>query len=144
MIRTTPVMRGTVHPVRTLTVQPSVERAFGFVEMQVLDFADLYAGKLAAALSRQHPRDLFDIQPLLDEGRLDDRLWRTFLVYLISSPKPAAEILAPKKPQDFERTFAVHFQGMTREPVSPHRCWTFEHASCDVSQNCSIHAPAPS
>jgi hypothetical protein len=117
-IETTPVMRGTVHPVRTLTVQPSVERAFGFVEMQVLDFADLYAGKLAAALSRQHPRDLFDIQPLLDEGRVDDRLWHTFLVYLISSQKPAAEILAPKEPQDFERMFAVHFQGMTREPVS--------------------------
>jgi predicted nucleotidyltransferase component of viral defense system len=117
-IETTPVMRGTVHPVRTLTVQPSVERAFGFVEMQVLDFADLYAGKLAAALSRQHPRDLFDIQPLLDEGRLDDRLWRTFLVYVTSSSKPAAEILAPKEPQDFERTFTVHFQGMTREPVS--------------------------
>jgi predicted nucleotidyltransferase component of viral defense system len=117
-IETTPVMRGTVHPVRTLTVQPSVERAFGFVEMQVLDFADLYAGKLAAALSRQHPRDLFDIQPLLDEGRLDDRLWHTFLVYLVSSQKPAAEILAPKEPKEFERMFAVHFQGMTREPVS--------------------------
>lgn len=117
-IETTPVMRGTVHPVRTMTVQPGVERAFGFVEMQVLDFADLYAGKLAAALSRQHPRDLFDIRPLLEEGRLNDRLWRTFLVYLISTPKPAAEILAPKEPQDFERMFAVHFQGMTREPVS--------------------------
>jgi hypothetical protein len=26
----------------------------------VLDFADLYVGKLAAALSRQHPRDPFD------------------------------------------------------------------------------------
>ncbi len=117
-IETTPVMRGTVHPVRTLTVRPGVERAFGFVEMQVLDFADLYAGKLAAALSRQHPRDLFDIQPLLDEGRLDDRLWHTFLVYLTSSPKPAAEILAPKEPRDFEQTFTAHFQGMTREPVS--------------------------
>jgi predicted nucleotidyltransferase component of viral defense system len=117
-IETTPVMRGTVHPVRTLIVRPGVARAFGVVEMQVLDFADLYAGKLAAALSRQHPRDLFDIQPLLDEGRLDDRLWRTFLVYLTSSPKPAAEILAPKEPRDFEQTFTAHFQGMTREPVS--------------------------
>ena len=40
------------------------------------------------------------------------------MVYLISSQKPAAEILAPKEPQAFERMFAVHFQGMTREPVS--------------------------
>jgi len=117
-IETTPVMRGTVHPVRTLAVRPGVEHAFGFAEMQVLDFADLYAGKLAAALSRQHPRDLFDIQKLLDDGRLDERLWRTFLVYLTGSPKPAAEILVPPAPQDFERLFSAHFQGMTSEPVS--------------------------
>jgi len=42
-------------------------------EMQVLDFADLYAGKLSAALPRQHPRDLFDMQPLLDGDKLDER-----------------------------------------------------------------------
>nr|WP_265707055.1 nucleotidyl transferase AbiEii/AbiGii toxin family protein [Verminephrobacter aporrectodeae] len=64
-IETTPVMRGTVHPVRNMVVRPRVEEAFGFACAQVLDFADLYAGKLAAALSRQHPRDLFDIDPLL-------------------------------------------------------------------------------
>jgi hypothetical protein len=86
--------------------------------MQVLDFADLYAGKLSAALSRQHPRDLFDMRPLLADGRLDIRLWRTFLVYLTCSPKPAAEILALKEPRDFDQTFTAHFQGMTAEPVS--------------------------
>ena len=58
-------MRGTVHPVRTMVVRPRVEEAFGFAEVQVLAFADLYAGKLAAALSRQHPRDLFDVGLLL-------------------------------------------------------------------------------
>ncbi|MEZ5717811.1 MAG: nucleotidyl transferase AbiEii/AbiGii toxin family protein [Burkholderiaceae bacterium] len=42
-IETTPVMRGTVHPVRTMIVRPRVEEAFGFAEVQVLDFADLYA-----------------------------------------------------------------------------------------------------
>lgn len=117
-IETTPVMRGTVHPVRTLRVRPGVERDFGFAEIQVLDFADLYAGKLSAALSRQHPRDLFDMQPLLDDGRVDERLWRTFLVYLTCSPKPAAEMLAPQEPRDFERTFVAHFQGMTAAPVT--------------------------
>lgn len=117
-IETTPVMRGTVHPVRTMRVRPGVEQAFGFAEMQVLDFADLYAGKLSAALSRQHPRDLFDMQPLLDEGRLDEHLWRTFLVYLTCSPKPAAEMLFPQEPRDFERTFEAHFQGMTAAPVT--------------------------
>jgi hypothetical protein len=120
-IETTPVMRGTVHPVRTMRVRPAVEQNFGFAEMQVLDFADLYAGKLSAALSRQHPRDLFDMQPLLDDGRLDERLWRTFLVYLTCSPKPAAEMLAPQEPRDFHEVFTAHFQGMTSTPVTATR-----------------------
>ena len=117
-IETTPVMRGTVHPVRTMRVSPGVEQDFGFAEMQVLDFADLYAGKIAAALSRQHPRDLFDLHPLLAEGRISMHLWRTFLVYLTCSPRPAAELLAPQEPRDFEQLFAAHFEGMTATPVT--------------------------
>ncbi|HDZ47071.1 hypothetical protein LCGC14_0154360 [marine sediment metagenome] len=117
-IETTPVMRGTVHPVRTMVVQPEVEQAFGFASTQVLDFADLYAGKLAAALSRQHPRDLFDIGLLLEDERADASLWRTFLVYLTCSPKPAWELLAPREPVDFDAIFDAHFKGMTAKPVT--------------------------
>lgn len=117
-IETTPVMRGTVHPVRTLVVQPRVQAAFGFAQMQVLDFADLYAGKLAAALSRQHPRDWFDVGLLLDSGRLDTALWRTFLVYLTASPKPAVEMLDPGEPRDLPTAFRTQFEGMTAAPVT--------------------------
>lgn len=117
-IETTPVMRGTVHPVRQMVVRPKVEEEFGFASAQVLDFADLYAGKLAAALSRQHPRDLFDVGQLLEDERADRMLWRTFLVYLACSPKPAWEILEPRDPIDFGATFNAHFRGMTSEPVS--------------------------
>lgn len=116
-IETTPVMRGTVHAVRTMVVRPRVEEAFGFAEVQVVDFADLYAGKLAAALSRQHPRDLFDVGLLLQDERADEALWRTFLVYLTCSPKPAWEMLAPRVPADFVATFEAHFKGMTAEPI---------------------------
>lgn len=116
-IETTPVMRGTVHPVRSMVVRPRVEEAFGFAEVQVLDFADLYAGKLAAALSRQHPRDLFDVGLLLDDVRANTVLWHTFLVYLTCSPKPAWEMLAPRLPVDFAATFEAHFKGMTTEPI---------------------------
>jgi len=117
-IETTPVMRGAVHPVRQMAVRPRVEDAFGFAIVQVLDFADLYAGKLAAALSRRHPRDLFDVGLLLDDERTDQGLWYTFLVYLTSSPKPAWEMLVPSIPADFTATFDAHFKGMTTEPVS--------------------------
>ncbi|MFP1678258.1 nucleotidyl transferase AbiEii/AbiGii toxin family protein [Alloalcanivorax sp. C16-2] len=117
-IETTPVMRGTVHPTREMVIRPAAEEAFGFASARVLDFADLYAGKLAAALSRQHPRDLFDVGFLLEDERADIALWRTFLVYLTCSPKPAWEILQPSEPRDFHTIFDSHFQGMTAEPVS--------------------------
>lgn len=117
-IETTPVMRGTVHPVRTMTVQPRVMEQFGFAAMQVLDFNDLYGGKLAAALTRQNPRDLFDVGILLDSGRFDASLWRTFLVYLTASPKPAWELLEPREPRDLADAFRTVFEGMTAEPTS--------------------------
>ena len=110
-------MCGAVHPVRNMVVRPRVEEAFGFASAQVQSFADLYAGKLAAALSRQHPRDLFDVGLLLEDERADPLLWRTFLVYLTCSPKPVWEMLAPRVPVDFAVTFDAHFKGMTSEPI---------------------------
>lgn len=117
-IETTPVMRGTVHPVRTMIAQPRVQAEFGFAQMQVLDFADLYGGKLAATLTRQHPRDLYDVGLLLDTGRLDAALWRTFLVYLTASPKPACELLEPGEPRDLAMAFRTQFEGMSAKPVT--------------------------
>jgi hypothetical protein len=117
-IETTPVMRGTVHPVRRMDLQPSVERQFGSAQVQVVHFGDLYAGKLAAAMSRQHPRDWFDVGLLLASGRLDAALWRTVLVYLAVSPKPMAELLAPGEPRDFADVFDRQFRGMTAQPVT--------------------------
>ncbi len=35
-------------------------------EIKVLSFSDIYAGKIVAALDRQHPRDLFDVNQLLE------------------------------------------------------------------------------
>ena len=40
-------------------------QALWLYEVPVLTFEDLYAGKLCAALDRQHPRDLFDVRQLL-------------------------------------------------------------------------------
>jgi predicted nucleotidyltransferase component of viral defense system len=64
-IEVTPVLRGCVFEPQVRRVRPGVEDAFGFAEIQVVSFADLYAGKIMAALDRQHPRDLFDVRDLL-------------------------------------------------------------------------------
>lgn len=117
-IETSPVMLGTVHPVRNMVVRLRVEEAFGFASAQVLDFADLYAGKPAAALSRQHPRDLSDVGLLLQDQRADAGLWRTFLVYMTCSPKPVWEMLAPRAPAGLAAIFEVHFKGMTAEALA--------------------------
>lgn len=57
------VLRGSIYPsdLRALTpkAQELLEVSIG--EIQMLSFEDLYAGKICAALDRQHPRDLFDI-----------------------------------------------------------------------------------
>lgn len=115
-IEVTPVLRGTVYDPVMTGVVPAVEDAFGFAEMQVVSFADLYAGKIVAAFDRQHPRDLFDVRGLLANEGINDELRRAFLVYVISHNRPMAEVLAPtRKPlrAEFERGFA----GMTQEPA---------------------------
>ena len=68
-IEETPVLRGVVYDPVGVSVGPAVEDAFGYAGMQVVSFADLYAGKIVAAFDRQHPRDLFDVRGLLaNEG----------------------------------------------------------------------------
>lgn len=67
----------------------NVEETFGFAEMQVVSFEDLFGSKLHAAVDRQHPRDLFDVKLLYQNEGLTDALFRTFLIYVASSGAPA-------------------------------------------------------
>lgn len=87
-IEVTPVLRGCVYEPTLRAVSPSVEDTFGFAEMTVVSFADLYAGKIVAALDRQHPRDLFDVRDLLANEGIDERLRKAFVVYLLSHNRP--------------------------------------------------------
>lgn len=115
-IETSPVLRGVVHNLQTMAVTEAAEDAFGFAEIQVVSFEDLYAGKIIAALDRQHPRDLFDIKQLYENEGLTKELLRTALVYLASSNRPVHELLDPGL-SDLTRGFEQEFEGMTREPV---------------------------
>ena len=115
-VETSPVMRGTVYPARPMVVSRTVMDRYGFVEANVLAFEDLYGGKLVAALDRQHPRDVFDVKMLYDNEGLTDDLFRTFMVYVVSSGRPAHELLAPRAPLRRE-SYDNEFVGMTREAV---------------------------
>jgi hypothetical protein len=116
-IEVTPVLRGTIHEPSVLRVSKKVEDAFGFAEMQIASFADLYGGKIVAALDRQHPRDLFDGRDLLANEGIGDVLRQAFAVYLISHNRPMWEVLAPRR-KDISQEYRRGFQGMTETSVS--------------------------
>ncbi|TVQ24666.1 MAG: nucleotidyl transferase AbiEii/AbiGii toxin family protein [Spirochaetaceae bacterium] len=115
-IELSPVLRGTVYPSSLRRICPSAEAAFGFAEVPVVSFEDLFAGKIVAALDRQHPRDLFDVKLLLENEGITARLKEAFLVYLISHDRRFLEVLNPTL-IDIRETFVVDFERMTVDPV---------------------------
>lgn len=115
-IETSPVMRGTVRDITKRRVSPKVEETFGFVKTGVVHLDDLYAGKLCAALDRQHPRDFFDVRGLLDNEGITDSLMDVFMVYLISSNQPISKLLRPNF-IDLKQIFEDQFVGMTAEVI---------------------------
>lgn len=116
-VEVTPVLRGCVFEPSLRGVAASVEEAFGFAEMQVVSFADLYAGKIVAALDRQHPRDLFDVRELLANEGVSEEIREAFVVYLLSHNRPMAELLAPTR-KSITAEFEAGFVGMTTAPVT--------------------------
>lgn len=116
-VEVSPVLRGSVLEPREVPVMDSVADQFGYVETNVLELEELYAGKLVAALDRQHPRDLFDVMMLLDDEGISPELMDLFVVYLISSNRPIAELLAPN-PQPLQPVFDQQFQGMSIQAVT--------------------------
>jgi hypothetical protein len=102
---------------KTRSASAAVEDQFGFAEIQVASFADLYAGKLVAALDRQHPRDLFDVRDLLANEGIGEDLRKAFVVYILSHNRPMAEVLAPTL-RDIRQEFERGFEGMTEKPVT--------------------------
>jgi hypothetical protein len=116
-IEVTPVLRGCVYEPELRSVSAAVEEAFGFAEMPVVSFADLYAGKIVAALDRQHPRDLFDTRDLMAKEGVSDDIRRAFIVYLLSHGRPMSEVLAPTR-KPIREEFLRGFEGMTDKPVT--------------------------
>lgn len=116
-IETSAVTRGVVHAPERRAVSPAVEDEFGYASIQVVSFEDLFGSKLHAAVDRQHPRDLFDVKLLYENEGFTDALFRTFLVYVASSPRPAHELLSPRLSK-LDEPYAREFVGMTTIPVT--------------------------
>jgi len=111
------VLRGSVHPPLRVQARQPARDTFGDLEAQILSFEDCFAGKLVAALDRQHPRDLFDVAQLLAAEGLTRSLLDAFVVYLVSHDRPMSEVLAPVE-KDIRLVHEAEFAGMTGAAVT--------------------------
>lgn len=112
------VFRGAVYPLVSGSLSAQAQTRFSrALSIPMLDPDELYASKLAAALDRQHPRDLFDVMLLLETGGITPRIRRAFTVYLAGHNRPMQELLSPR-PKDIRREFASDFAGMTSSEVA--------------------------
>ena len=78
----------------------------------IVSWSQLFGGKIAAALSRQHPRDLFDCRGISpdDFNAVKDG----FMLCLLGSDKPIIESLQPNM-IDQRDALDNQFDGMTDE-----------------------------
>ncbi|MBD3240537.1 MAG: nucleotidyl transferase AbiEii/AbiGii toxin family protein [Chitinivibrionales bacterium] len=119
-VETNTILRGGVFPAQQRELSAAAGARLGldvYVSARTLSFGDLYAGKLMAALDRQHPRDIFDVKILLESEGLTDEIRTALPVYLASHNRPMHELLAPR-PANFSKVFVEEFAGMTAEPVT--------------------------
>lgn len=112
------LLRGSVNKPISMKIKKEIARIFNlYPEVQVLSVADLFGGKICAALDRQHPRDLFDICMMFRNNLFSEEIRKAFLVYLIQSNRPISELLHPNK-IDIKLVFERDFIGMVGENIS--------------------------
>lgn len=81
----------------------------------IMSWSQLFGGKICAALSRQHPRDLFDCRCISAEDF--ESVKSGFMLCLLGSDKPIVESLAPNK-IDQSESLENQFNGMTDSSFS--------------------------
>jgi predicted nucleotidyltransferase component of viral defense system len=111
-------IRGTVYPITEYDLSKRGKELFEIsLKSRSLVIEELYAGKICAALDRQHPRDLFDIKLLFENEGITSKTRKAFIVYLICHNRPIAELLNPNL-LEIKKVYEQEFLGMTFEQVS--------------------------
>ena len=107
------VLRGHLYDTQPMQLSDTVQDSFGkYAEITVVSNAELFGGKICAALDRQHPRDLFDVHYLLENEGITERIKYGFLSVLLSHDRPFHEVIAPNF-KDQKKAFETQFKGMT-------------------------------
>lgn len=87
------------------------------VSTLIMSTADVYGGKICAALDRQHPRDLFDVKILFENEGITEEIRKAFIIYLVSNNRPISELLNPNR-LDVRLAFSEEFETMTENVVT--------------------------
>jgi predicted nucleotidyltransferase component of viral defense system len=107
------ITRGNVFDTQLMQVVSPVQEEFGkFAAIKVVSLAELYGGKICAAIDRQHPRDLFDIKLLMENEGITEGIWQAFKIGLISHFRPIQELIFPSL-NNQKSAFENQFAGMT-------------------------------
>ena len=112
------VFRGTVLPTELRPLVPEAQEAFRTdLQLPVLHADELYGSKLVAAMDRQHPRDLFDVMGLYENGGLTPGMVECFVCYLAGHNRPVHEVLFGNE-VEIGAAFTNEFAGMTNEVIT--------------------------
>lgn len=112
------VFRGAVYPPeKRALVKVAQDRFELSVSVLTLSRADLYGGKICAALDRQQPRDLFDVKMLLETNGITSEIIKAFVIYLAGHNRPMHELLNPNY-LDIRLEYESAFFGLTETNVS--------------------------
>jgi predicted nucleotidyltransferase component of viral defense system len=107
------ITRGNVFDTQLMQVVDLVQEEFGkFAAIKLVSIAELYGGKICAAIDRQHPRDIFDVKLLMENEGITDGIWQAFKIGLISHYKPIQELLFPRL-KNQKSAFDNQFTGMS-------------------------------
>lgn len=106
--------RGIIGEIQEVQLCEKAQREFNMTcKARIVSFSQLYGGKIAAALSRQHPRDLFDCK-YMEIGSFDE-VKDGIMLALLGSDKPIIESLQPN-PISQEDALENQFLGMSDIP----------------------------
>ena len=110
--------RGTLLPPRDARISELASRSFAMdFSIPSLAREELYAGKLVAALDRQHPRDFFDVREMFLKDHLDAGVVDCFVCYLAGHNNTVHGVLFSKD-KKITSLYEEQFVGMTTHPVS--------------------------
>ena len=85
--------------------------------MNVVSAGELLGGKIGAGLSRQHPRDIFDIREIFEHGGITEESKNRFIYNLLSDKRDFIDLLNPNR-LDQSESIKSAFDGMSEKEFS--------------------------